>query len=145
MLSDFFPCLSPVWTPVQIPPKTTALQVGSGFQALPDCMGFPILTLITVQPSWISLIDINLTKPSWKNKIVWFLFSKWLLAFIIVIRYKEYDQDGGSMIKVYWGFPPPSKTWHFHSVIGAYCAVVYNNIIILLNILCPRHFTPIGS
>ena len=74
-----------------------------------------------VQPSWISPIDINVTKPRLeeqnslvpickmiisihyccKNKIVWFLFAKWLLAFIIVIRYEVHDQYRDSMIKFY--------------------------------------------
>ena len=36
-----------------------------------------------------------------RTKIVWFLFAKWLLTVIVVIRYKEQDHDGGSMIKVY--------------------------------------------
>ena len=33
-----------------------------------------------------SNIDINVTNRGWKNKIVWFLFSKWLLASIIVME-----------------------------------------------------------
>ena len=57
--------------------------------------------------SWCSHLEFlplisMLPNRGWKNKIVWFLFAKWLLAFIIVIRYEEHDQDGGSMIKVYW-------------------------------------------
>ena len=56
-----------------------------------------------VQPSLISPIYVNVTKPrlAGRTKIVWFLFAKLLLAFIVVIRYEEHDKDGGSTIKVY--------------------------------------------
>ena len=48
-------------------------------------------------------IDNNVTTPRLEDKIVRFLLAKWLLAFLIVIQYnKEHDQDGVSMIKVYW-------------------------------------------
>ena len=49
-----------------------------------------------------------LPNRGWKNKIVWFPIAKLLLAFIIVDRYEEHDQDGGSMITgMLWhsGFP----------------------------------------
>ena len=61
------------------------------------------LYFIMVQPSRISPIDLSVTKPRLqkKNRIVWILFAKWLLAFIIVIRYEEHDQDGDSMIRAY--------------------------------------------
>ena len=36
-----------------------------------------------------------------QHTIVWFLIAEWLLAFIIVNRYDEHDQDGCGMIKVY--------------------------------------------
>ena len=42
-----------------------------------------------------------LPNRGWKNEIGWFLFAKWLVAFIIVIQYEEHNQDGGSMLKVY--------------------------------------------
>ena len=51
------------------------------------CSHLEYLPVVTMIPNW-----------GWTNKIVWFLFSKWLLAFIIVIRYEEHDQDGGSML-----------------------------------------------
>ena len=48
--------------------------------------------------------DTNDTKPSLEeqNSLVpiWFQIAKWLLAFIIVIRYEEVDQDVGIMMKV---------------------------------------------
>ncbi len=39
-LSGFFPCISPLWTPVHIPPRTRALHVDWGFS---PCEGFPIV------------------------------------------------------------------------------------------------------
>ena len=56
--------------------------------------------------SWCSHLDFlplisMLPNRGWNNKIAWFQFAKWLLAFIIVIQYdEEHDQDGGSIIKV---------------------------------------------
>ena len=54
-----------------------------------------------VQPSGVLPLISMLPNRGWKNNIVWFLFAKWLLAFIIAIRYKVHDQDGCSMMKVY--------------------------------------------
>ena len=42
-----------------------------------------------------------LPNRGWKNKIVWFLVARRLLAFIIAILFRAHDQDGGSMITVY--------------------------------------------
>ena len=50
---------------------------------------------------FLPLISV-LPNQGWMNKIVWFLIAKYLLAFIIVIRYKEHDKDGGSMSKFYY-------------------------------------------
>ena len=54
-----------------------------------------------VYPSWISPIDINVTKPRLEEQNSLVPICKGLLASIIVIRYEEHDQDGGSMINVY--------------------------------------------
>jgi len=55
-----------------------------------------------VQPSWFSTIQINVTKPRLAGRIVWFLFVQWIVAFVTAIGYREHDQDGSSMIKVYY-------------------------------------------
>ena len=57
---------------------------------LSPCSRLEFLPLISMLPN-----------RGWMNKIVGFLIAKCLSAFIIVIRYKEHDQDGGSTIKVY--------------------------------------------
>ena len=44
-------------------------------------------------------IQINVTKPRLEGEIVWFLSIQCILASIH--GYKEHDQDGGSMIRVY--------------------------------------------
>ena len=56
--------------------------------------------------SWCGLlkfspIQINVTKLRLEGKWVWFLFVQRILASITVVGYREHDQDGGSMIKVY--------------------------------------------
>ena len=59
---------------------------------------------------FLPLIPI-LPNRGWKNTLI--LISKWSLAFIIVSRYQEYEQDGGSMIKVYI---PPSNLCSYSPV-----------------------------
>ena len=64
--------------------------------------------------SWCSHLEFlplmsMLPNRGWKIKIVWFLFAKCLVAFIVVIRSKEHDQDGGNMIKVYCPLCEPSE------------------------------------
>ncbi len=51
-----------------------------------------------VCPSLFSLIQMNVTKLRLEGEIVWILFVQWTLAFIIVIGYREHDQDGGNMV-----------------------------------------------
>ncbi len=49
----------------------------------------------------ISPHQINATRPRLEGKIVWFLFVLGILASALYIGYREHDQDGGRMIKVY--------------------------------------------
>ena len=60
------------------------------YRTLSQCSNLEFLSLISMIPN-----------RGWKNKIVWFLIARWLLACIIVFQYEEHDQDGGSMIMVY--------------------------------------------
>ena len=62
----------------------------------------------------------------WKNKIVWFLFAKRLLAFII--QYEEHDQDGGSTIKVKGRTQSPQLFTHKSATFTIFYSFVINQI-----------------
>ena len=75
-------------------------QVNTGLRQLPKLSS--AFNILLSQPSWISPTDINVTKPRREEHSSLVPIRKMIiLAFIIVIRYEERDQDGGSMIKVY--------------------------------------------
>ena len=88
---------------------------------------FDLALLRDRRPFWFSQIKINVTKPRVVGEIVWFLFVQWILAFITLTGYREHDQDGGSMAKVYCVHHPkwlisfvqgiePTTFWVCHTI-----------------------------
>ena len=61
-----------------------------------------VYTITMVQPTWNSPIDINVIKQRLEEQNSLFPIWKMISVLIIVIQYEEHDQDGGSMIKVYY-------------------------------------------